>query len=906
MTFRQPKLLPDEPAIEDSFGAHERIANALATLIETSEGGKSVRLDGEWGAGKSTVVRILRKRLSGNNTPRDEKNPRTRLFVYDAWIHSGDGLRRAFFESLIKDLRACDWIQSESDSAKFWKQKLAAMAGKSKRVTKSTQPEMTRSARVVLALSVTGALFSPAIYSLLTKALQGSPAWLLWGLTSCGAVALFSIILGISAPHVHILLTKSTLDETTETLTDPEPTSIEFQDEFERLMCDVLNPRLYPLRKLVIVVDNLDRIEFDEAKQVWILLRSFLDNPTFRESGWFKHLWLLVPIASESYLSKLAGTSDADSGKGNTLEKVFQVRVALPLPMLRPWKGFLAKKLADCFGADEDGSHEVIARLLHATTVGGAPTPRRLVVFINELVALCTERQGDMPLSTLAAYILSRDMVRARPWQVPAELAKVLYSPTMEQDFATLYLHAEKSPDSLYLLILPNLQRALEMGEPDELHKVLLSSPAAHDVLDQYLIDYFSRMSQSPEEAQKEQAIFLAFLRALVMFTDPALSGHFSTGFLTHIRPRIDRVMAFTISLDLSNPNIADGVDAYLKLTGDVVFAGAKVNGLIHAISAIPDTNSPIAPGAWDLWTRSLIELLSNERIRTAANLSDGRRISLPIPIERWATICESMGANPFEAVVLDMIDVSANNDNLSDWIVAESLPMNIDNRAGRVLRQELRARGSDFFQLVTKKIGQVFRARTDLPRSEVLTCLISLVEVSHECTRPFLKELANEGMFMVWARENPTMMSFTVDEYFIRFSILLIWAQDELAPTQRDNFAITVANTIRNLFKTGAPNAKLVVKVSGELILRTRIYEVLSSIATIAAGTDDILSQILFELCTDAKFLDVARTELSGEGDASRPQLLVGKGAEIVRKLLFQITRHLKNRPSPSMEQTA
>ena len=37
MTFRQPKLLPDEPAIEDSFGAHERIANALATLIETSE-----------------------------------------------------------------------------------------------------------------------------------------------------------------------------------------------------------------------------------------------------------------------------------------------------------------------------------------------------------------------------------------------------------------------------------------------------------------------------------------------------------------------------------------------------------------------------------------------------------------------------------------------------------------------------------------------------------------------------------------------------------------------------------------------------------------------------------------------------------------------------------------------------
>lgn len=891
--------------MEDSFGAHERIANALATLIETSEGGKSIRLDGEWGAGKSTVVQILRKRLSGNNTPQGQKNPQTRLFVYDAWIHSGDGLRRAFFESIINDLRACEWIQPESDSSKLWKRKLATMAGKSKLVTKSTRPELTRSARVALALSVTGALFSPAVYSLLSNALQGSPAWLLWGLTGCGAVALFSIVLGISAPHVHILLTKSTLEETTETLTDPEPTSIEFQDEFERLMSDVLNPRLHPLRKLVIVVDNLDRIEIDEAKQVWILLRSFLDNPTFRDSGWFKHLWLLVPIASESSISELPSKSNADLGRRNTLEKVFQVRMALPLPMLRPWKGFLTQKLADCFGADEDGSHEVIARLLHTTTASRAPTPRQLVVFINELVALCTERQGDMPLSTLAAYILSRDMVRARPWQVPEELAKVLYSPTMEQDFATLYLHAEKSPDSLYLLILPNLQRALEMGQPEELHKVLHSSPAAHDILDQYLIDCFSRMSQSSEEAQKEQALFLAFLRALVMFTDPALSGHFSAGFMTHIRPRIDRVMALTSSLELSNPNIADGVDAYLKLTGDTAFACAKVSGLLHAISAIPDTNSPIAPGAWDAWIRSLIELLSNERVRTAANLPDGPRITLPIPIERWATICENLEANPVEAVVLDMLDVSMDNEQLSDWIVKESLPMNVDNRAGRVLRQELRARGSAFFQLVTKKIAQVFGTHPDLPRSEVLACLTSLVEVSNECARPFLKELANEGMFLLWARNSPTKISFTVDETFIRLSVLSIWAQCGLLSPQSDNVAISIVTTIRNVFQTGAPDANRVVTASNELILRTGIYDVLPIIATIASGMQGILHQMLFGLCTDAEFLNVARAELREDGNAYPARMLVGQGAEVVRGLLSQIVNNFEHRPSISKVQS-
>lgn len=902
MTFRQPKLLPDEPAIEDSFGAHKRIANAIAALIETSEGGKSIRLDGEWGAGKSTVVQMLRKRLSANRAPQSEKDPRTRTFVYDAWIHSGDSVRRAFFESLVNDLRACEWICPKSKSASEWEAKLDAFSGKSKRTTKRSKPEFEAGTRVALALGVTGAMLSPALYNLIAKALQDSPSWLLWGLTGSSAVILFFAVLGISAKNVHVFLTKSTQDETTDTLTDPVPTSIEFQQEFGRLMSDVLNA---PERKLVIVIDNLDRVEPDEAKQVWILLRSFLDNPAFRESEWFKRLWLLVPIASESHLSVRTGTDAAADNKGNTLEKVFQVRMSLPLPMLRPWKGFLAQKLADCFGADEGGSYEVIARLLHASTAGAAPTPRQLVVFVNELVALYTERQGDMSLSTLAAYILSRGQPRARPWQVPTDIAKVHYPPTLEQDFATLYLHAEKSPDSLYLLILPNLQRALEMGEPDDLYKVLDSSPAAHDILDQYLINSLTRMSQSSEEAQKEQPLFLAHLCALVMFTDPGLSGHFSAGFLSHIRPRIDRVMALTGSLDLSNPNIAGGVDAYLQLTNDTTFATAKVSGLLHAISAIPDTNSPVAPGAWDVWTRSLIELLSNERIRTAATLSESRHISLPIPIERWAVICESLEADPVGVAVLDMIDVSADNDKLSDWIVTQSLPMNVDNRAGRVLRQELRTRGSEFFQLVTKKIAEVFRARTDLPPSEVLACLVYLVEISKECARPFLKELTDDGMFLLWVRASPTTMSFTVDENFIRFAALSIWSQGELASVRPDNFAISVATAMRNLFKNGTPTPSLVVKVANELILRTKIYDVLPVLAKIAEGTHDILNQMLFGLCADAEFFNSAKAELSEDRDAPSSQFLHGEGSEVVRKLLSQTMEHFQRHHSIPKEQT-
>lgn len=113
------------------------------------------------------------------------------------------------------------------------------------------------------------------------------------------------------------------------------------------------------------------------------------------------------------------------------------------------------------------------------------PTPRELVVFINELIALHIERQGDMPLPTLAAYILSRGEMRARGYQIPLNVQQVYSTPTLDKDFTTLYLHADKSQDALYLLIMPDLERALERGDPKELKDVLARSLAALDILDQ-------------------------------------------------------------------------------------------------------------------------------------------------------------------------------------------------------------------------------------------------------------------------------------------------------------------------------------------------------------------------------------------------------------------------------------
>ena len=57
------RLLTDTPAVTDAFGGHERDARSIAEVVQTEDGGRSIGLEGEWGTGKSTIVRLTSKEL---------------------------------------------------------------------------------------------------------------------------------------------------------------------------------------------------------------------------------------------------------------------------------------------------------------------------------------------------------------------------------------------------------------------------------------------------------------------------------------------------------------------------------------------------------------------------------------------------------------------------------------------------------------------------------------------------------------------------------------------------------------------------------------------------------------------------------------------------------------------------
>jgi hypothetical protein len=91
------RLIADTPSSMDDFGPHRRIAEAIFELIDSEPGGVAIGLEGDWGSGKSTIIKLLDGHLAESQSPR-------KLIVFNAWAHEGDPLRRTFLESLIHEL----------------------------------------------------------------------------------------------------------------------------------------------------------------------------------------------------------------------------------------------------------------------------------------------------------------------------------------------------------------------------------------------------------------------------------------------------------------------------------------------------------------------------------------------------------------------------------------------------------------------------------------------------------------------------------------------------------------------------------------------------------------------------------------------------------------------------------
>ncbi len=517
-------LLPDEPVDSDAFGGHERVAAAIATLVTQERGGKAIALTGGWGSGKSTVVRILRRLLGDRDSPNRASH---QVFVFDAWAHQGDPLRRSFLERLIKFLLALGWLPGKSQKnhdPTDWEDRLEQLARRKEHVDVKSKPVLTPTGSAVAVCM----LLMPVGLTLLAAGINRgySGLWVPGTLLALSPL-LAALVIALWQKKRHgnrrsfnilsVLINKTQETTRSTTVRTPDPTSVEFRDLFTEALGEALGEEQ---RRLVVVVDNLDRIDPEDALSIWATMRTFFDPEDQPSREWFDRLWLLVPY-DPSGLERVWRTPQdltgqpAEEDRGTPpsprppigdrgrqlrkafLDKTFQLTFHVPRPVLSDWRGFMHAQLRQAFPdhPDERDFH-LLYRLytIAGPAQGQSPTPRDIKLFINQVGALRRQWAYEVPLPVQALYVLHRDQSTQPQRQLldPAFLldpgiSNLLAEPNLLRYMAAL--HFNVPPDkAMQVLISQEVIRALSAGASDQLAKLQALAPEGFAEVCEYVI----------------------------------------------------------------------------------------------------------------------------------------------------------------------------------------------------------------------------------------------------------------------------------------------------------------------------------------------------------------------------------------------------------------------------------
>jgi hypothetical protein len=480
----ETRLLDDAPANEDAFGAHQRVADAITQLIEAEEGGKAVALVGGYGSGKSTIIQLAKVSVEGGAT---------RVFVFDSWSHQGDPLRRSFLEELIRFVSDAGWATGES-----WTQDLDALAGKREASRTVTNPRLTPAGRAV----AVSALLVPVGYLLLANSfadktrlpsllLSVPTAWLGFLLALAPLLAVLGVYVWLrpnlrfwtrefwtrhrGRPHGESVwaafIDRTIQEHHTETLKTPDPTSLEFERIFARLMKACLDKG----RTLVVVVDNLDRLPGDEAQTIWATMQTFFGSGR-TQAEWQKRLWLVVPFSPDG-VARI--WSDGSAVSDSFIEKTFQAVFQVSPPILSNWREFFLKSLATAFPSHTNEEFDRIYRLYRsvAAPADKPVTPRELKTFVNQVGVLHRQWHDEISLVVMATFVLlKKNLGRpsdtlTSPDFLDSGVRAILGYDEWPRDFAAMHFNVARD-SSVQVLIGRQVETGLTRGSREELSRL--------------------------------------------------------------------------------------------------------------------------------------------------------------------------------------------------------------------------------------------------------------------------------------------------------------------------------------------------------------------------------------------------------------------------------------------------
>ncbi|MEQ4487575.1 MAG: P-loop NTPase fold protein [Dehalococcoides mccartyi] len=504
----------DRLSFDEGIGPHERIAKAIAEIVCSDEsGGKIIALEGEWGSGKSTVVNLLMQKL--------KENKNILVFSFDAWAHEGDPLRRTYLESLIRHLQKRNWI----DTGK-WDKNLDKLT-KRFRVVKTTTTQGVTTFGKILAISAflvpIGIPFINAAFSITSAVIDDNivsqihlDIWtFIVGLIFAGAPLLVTIGNSVYIKYLKrprsdsdkekdskdwAILAGKLNEQITQDMTEtPDPTSIEFEEYFNQLMLESIGGD--PNKKIVMVIDNLDRVDPNVAQTNWSTLQTFLLHHSKQGKKWLKQFWTIVPY-DENSMKKVWSNRDHVEGSEKQkapisfIDKTFQIRFEVPPPVLSNWKSYLKGIAASSLPKHTEADYDEIFNVfdVYRSTKDYTPTPRDLILYINQIGVIHRQWQHEFPISHVAYYsILRRDSINIRKSLLTRNISPIMIDicpPNLLASLAGLYFNV-KAKLGMQLLLNDPIAEALTQGNSSKLTELeQYYKDGFWAVFDEFIISY--------------------------------------------------------------------------------------------------------------------------------------------------------------------------------------------------------------------------------------------------------------------------------------------------------------------------------------------------------------------------------------------------------------------------------
>jgi len=869
----------DSLAFHKDIGPHQRVASTISEIIRSPEehGGKMIGLEGSWGAGKTTVVNILRKKL--------ELHDDISLFTFDAWAHEGDPLRRTFLEYLIHHFQKNSWVDKEK-----WDLVLDRLAHRRRITSTRTVPKTTLLGKFfaisVLVVPLGATLLSNALQDGMTINPQLPVAWqgVIGALLT---LAPFMVLIGnvfrviverIRKPSAHdkeqqelsnwAFLAGEAITETRQdTVETPEPTSLEFETKFRLLMSDALTRAN---RQAVIVLDNLDRVDPKDALSMWATLQTFLHGPTSEEM-WFKRLWILVPYDPSGLKELWDNHKDGNKQivSSSFLDKSFQLRFEVPPPVLSNWKEYLIQLVSQAMPVHKIEDQRTIYRVYSRCFLkdGIAPTPRALKLFVNQIGLIHRQWQHEYPLDHVAYYValcrtgksIRKELLEGT---IPEEDILPILSPGVSESLSGLAFNVHANT-GLQLLLSDPVQSALEHGEPDRLAELEMNHGDGFVAVFDDVVE--RRLADSPGTALASAAHCITQSNVLSKRSPSD----------THAVIKMLRLAAEqSVSWLPLSQEVTRGIISLIELVDDAAFTETVCNSLRSSVRAQKDVKASIISGEIE----HLISIITAARQRGHES-AVSKPFSLPVDTEGWIAIAENLASPatlPFANVFMPVAKAAEIASVLGQAAAGGTFSEPHLNTIRVTLRTSLKCQWTD----TTQQIAARLKAGQAATTSEAVVLLKALLELhahQEEQTEILLKDLVDHGHILHWLHAAVAETNMDWQTHCI-VAFLIVRPNGEKTPAVGNSEA-GFNNLTDLLAENNEPLARMIVSVLIEydsIGLLDTVYDARSEVDPLVASCFRIVAdsgspEVLIDADQLVTWWSDCRDLLNDENDTDR-----------------------------------